>query len=283
MSTHPLADTAWAVRNLVRSVGVAREWLRQRCRDYLDAREKSPGRLCPIDLLGDPEELGLADEEAEAQDAGLTLNEKAALLVALHDEVCVGEEKLAPAVRLLDTSEIASAENKSVMRWEALRRTVKDQLGDGYRHHAQNWLADVRLALCAADAARSAGLILPPSEATPEEVAAPQPPETNTAHRLLTGNDPLPHPHPDGPDQPCWLWWANVRHELTPRLWQILAYLWDHDNVPVEDLVSHVWGEEGEEAKDSTVRSNLSQLNARLNEIGVPRQYRLRRGHICCD
>jgi hypothetical protein len=92
---------------------------------------------------------------------------------------------------------------------------------------------------------------------------------------------PSDNRHADGPEDPCWLWWGNVRHELAPRLWQILDHLWNRDKVSVEDLVSHVWSEEGEEIKDPTVRSYLSRLNTRLNEIGVPREYNLRRGHIC--
>jgi hypothetical protein len=115
----------------------------------------------------------------------------------------------------------------------------------------------------------------------------PQPqqqhPESNATRNQSVSNENTAFVHPDGPEKPCWLWWGNVRHELAPRLWQILAYLWDRNNVPVEELVSQVWGEEGEEPKDTTVRSNLSQLNGRLAEIGVPREYRLRRGHICRD
>jgi hypothetical protein len=89
--------------------------------------------------------------------------------------------------------------------------------------------------------------------------------------------------HSDGPESPCWLWWQNRRHELPPRLWQVLACLWDRGNVAVEDLVESVWIAEGEPVSDKTIRSTISLLNTRLARIGVPRQYRLRRGYICRD
>jgi hypothetical protein len=105
--------------------------------------------------------------------------------------------------------------------------------------------------------------------------------ESNAAPNQSVSNENTVPVHPDGPEKPCWLWWGNVRHELAPRLWQILAYLWTRDNVSVEELVSQVWGEEGEDIQDATVRSNLCQLNNRLAGIGVPRECHSRRGHIC--
>jgi len=88
----------------------------------------------------------------------------------------------------------------------------------------------------------------------------------------------------DGPEPPCYLRWQNNRYELKPRLWQTLNVLWPHDHIEVETLIQNVWGdEEGETIKDTTVRSTLARLNDHLDELGVPWQYRLRRGCVVRD
>jgi hypothetical protein len=87
----------------------------------------------------------------------------------------------------------------------------------------------------------------------------------------------------DGPAPPNLLYWQAARHELPPRLWAILNCLWGRERIEEEDLVERVWGDEGERVLDGTVRSRLSELNAKLAEIGVPWEYHLRKGYIIKD
>jgi hypothetical protein len=68
----------------------------------------------------------------------------------------------------------------------------------------------------------------------------------------------------DGPAPPCWLWWQGKRHKLSPLQWQLLRQLWDREIAEFEDVIRDVWGDEGQDRADSTVRSALSRLNALL-------------------
>jgi hypothetical protein len=87
-------------------------------------------------------------------------------------------------------------------------------------------------------------------------------------------------PPTDGPEPPSWLRWHSNRHHLTPRQWQLLAYLWPHDRAEAEAAAQAVWGDEGEATLESTLRALLSDLDKRLADIGVPWQYHLRAGYI---
>jgi hypothetical protein len=105
------------------------------------------------------------------------------------------------------------------------------------------------------------------------------------AAALRAGPNHLPPPadHADGPAPPNLFWWQRQRHELAPRLWQMLSAIWGRDTIPIEEVRQRVWGDEGEDVEDSTIRSTLSDLNARLDTIGVPWAYHLRRGYITRD
>src|SRR5262249_46789481 len=100
--------------------------------------------------------------------------------------------------------------------------------------------------------------------------------------RAVIGRAPIPN---DGPQAPRYFWWRNERHDLTPRLYQVVAYLWNDDRwnddlVQAEGLIQNVWGDEGEGVAESTARSTISRLNTFLNMIGVPWQYHWRSGQI---
>jgi hypothetical protein len=99
---------------------------------------------------------------------------------------------------------------------------------------------------------------------------APEAPDTPTATDR----------HPDGPEQPLWLWWRGVRHHLALRSWALLAYLWPRQQVAMQDVATAVWENEGEEVDDAVIRTAIHRLNVRLGEIGVPFGYRVKSGQV---
>jgi hypothetical protein len=101
---------------------------------------------------------------------------------------------------------------------------------------------------------------------------------------LSAGTSPLPGPgvpRPDGPEPPRYLRWQKVRHKVRPRHYQVLNCLWGRDRVEVAELRESVWEVEGEqEIEDVTIRAELTRLNTRLDELGVPFNWTLEGGHV---
>ena len=109
--------------------------------------------------------------------------------------------------------------------------------------------------------------------------------EANEAFLKLPATSPRREPgaRSDGPEPPCWLWWKNERKELSPRLWSLLNCLWGTEKVEAQQLTEKVWRDEGETVAESTLRARLSELNTRLNDIGVTWTYRLKSGYVLKD
>lgn len=83
--------------------------------------------------------------------------------------------------------------------------------------------------------------------------------------------------HSDGPARPNLLWWKNSCHELQPRLWSLLDYLWDKDTVEVTRIEEDVWRED---VADSTIKAAISNLNKKLLEAEIPWSYAVKQGYI---
>jgi nucleoside phosphorylase len=131
MSAHSLEDIAWKVNELMLSQE-AQERFHSQCIAYLRRRRGNTQREPPKDLL--------------ALDCQLKLDEKYALLGALHDEVCTGEAKLGPRSDL-DLYAVSREQAREAIIWAALRDTVRGWLrGDSpedHRGHAQSWFKSV--------------------------------------------------------------------------------------------------------------------------------------------
>jgi hypothetical protein len=84
----------------------------------------------------------------------------------------------------------------------------------------------------------------------------------------------LPHDkaatHVDGPEPPRFLWCGGSRYKIRPRHSQMLGCLWGRERVEAAKLRESVWEAEGQEIEDVTFRAELTKLNTRLDEIGVP-------------
>jgi hypothetical protein len=96
----------------------------------------------------------------------------------------------------------------------------------------------------------------------------------------LLGDDPSPPQ--DGPTEDGRFAWKGQVDPMPPRLWSLARVLWGRCPIKVQAVVEQVWGADGEEPVDSTVRSRLSELNYfydRLPGGGAP-QYHLRKGKI---
>ena len=118
-----------------------------------------------------------------------------------------------------------------------------------------------------------------PSEAEIEEAAHAA---IGVCDRLIAQLSRVLEP-PDGPAPPNLLWWKGEKHELKPRLWQILNCLWHRtEPLAISELAESVWGD-SDAIKDGTVRSQLSALNRELGEIGIPQTYHIKRSYIVCD
>ena len=87
-------------------------------------------------------------------------------------------------------------------------------------------------------------------------------------------------PHPDGPMPPIFLWWNGIRHSLSPREWQILSAVWEKEHFQIQDLCDLVWGEDGDQVADVTVRATVCRLNQRLLRIGIPWRLYFKRGFL---
>ena len=76
-----------------------------------------------------------------------------------------------------------------------------------------------------------------------------------------------PGPHPDGPEEPCWLWWGGTRHQIgdgrSVRSWQLLNAVWGRRSVPFRALMGtgRPWQAE---VADATIASAVTRLNREL-------------------
>jgi hypothetical protein len=127
---HSFTEIAWSIRALVRSPQ-GRDRFRDQIRTYLNRRGNVQHRLTPKDLLWHDEEM--------------MLDEKYALLSALHDEVCTGEAKLGPRIKNVPPG--SNEELFDGVRWITLRDVVREWLENdsvqNYSRHAQSWLAEI--------------------------------------------------------------------------------------------------------------------------------------------
>lgn len=82
----------------------------------------------------------------------------------------------------------------------------------------------------------------------------------------------------DGPAPPNLLIWQGVRHELPPRLWRLLKFMWNRDKATLHELESEVW--DREVVRSSTVNSTVSRLNAKLLTIGCPVTLSVKSGYV---
>jgi hypothetical protein len=89
--------------------------------------------------------------------------------------------------------------------------------------------------------------------------------------------EPVP---PDGPVPPNLFRWEGVLHRVRPRDWQLLNAIYPSESIELQVVVEAVWGAEGHEPKDTTIRSAIHRLNTRLFEIGVPFTYAVAVGRI---
>src|SRR6266478_1926726 len=151
MSNLSLIDVAWEVHDLVRSQ-IGSDRFHDQSQKYLARRREA---MPAIEFWGMnpigwgkprqiPKDLLISDRE-------LMLDEKYALLAALHDEVCTGEAKIGPRSDL-DCYAVPREQALDAIRWACLRDAVRSALDGDYNtkkfgldyRHARSWLADVR-------------------------------------------------------------------------------------------------------------------------------------------
>lgn len=117
-----------------------------------------------------------------------------------------------------------------------------------------------------------------PVESAIDDAHTPSPPKRR---RQAEEADPLRKqqtagsPSPDGPHPPNVFVWKGEQHSLAPRLWQLLNHMWNRDRSPVQDVWEH-----DSEIADSSVRSDVSKLNTRLLDIGVPLSFSTKQGYV---
>lgn len=53
-----------------------------------------------------------------------------------------------------------------------------------------------------------------------------------------------PQGRPNGPEEPCYFWWDQQRHELhlPPRLWQLLKLIWNREQIAIEEIGGACYG-----------------------------------------
>jgi hypothetical protein len=95
---------------------------------------------------------------------------------------------------------------------------------------------------------------------------------------MPTGPSAAPNAEKDGLTSPDVLNWNGKKHYLQPRVWQLLCFLWDKDQVETESVVDNVW--QRDHVADSTIRSTVYRLNEELAKAGVPWEYELKSGYI---
>jgi hypothetical protein len=99
---------------------------------------------------------------------------------------------------------------------------------------------------------------------------------------------PAGHTPSQGPTPPNLLYWEDdrhelQRHELPPRLWSLVNYMWDRDKAPVQEVTKHVWEDEGLEVADATIRSTISRTNVKLQSFGISWTLSYRDGFVLKD
>lgn len=82
----------------------------------------------------------------------------------------------------------------------------------------------------------------------------------------------------DGPAPPNRLIWDGHSHELPPRLWRLLNFMWNRDKASLQELDVEVW--DREVVRSKTVNSAVSRLNTILLTIGCPMVLSAKRGYV---
>src|SRR5947209_820256 len=117
MLSHPLADLAWKFHEFTLRP-LAREWVRAQCRTYV--------QMCNDGSSPRPDELLQSLASQYGPSAPLTLPEKVAFLVGLHEIVCTGEAKLHGIIwpnGLLDKQLMSDG-----LRWGVIANLVAEKL-----------------------------------------------------------------------------------------------------------------------------------------------------------
>lgn len=91
----------------------------------------------------------------------------------------------------------------------------------------------------------------------------------------------------DGPVPPNRLRWQGQCHELQPRVWGLIHFMWSRNEAPEDELQLKVWGAtysltEGlvGGVKHSAIKATVSRANDALVKINCPIRFTLRTGNL---
>ena len=85
---------------------------------------------------------------------------------------------------------------------------------------------------------------------------------------------------PDGPRPGDVLYWKGDPYPLRPRCWQVLKALWNTPALPIEDVITDVWGANSD-ASDRVLRTVVSRLTtALLNVPNFPWSFCVKSGQV---
>lgn len=119
------------------------------------------------------------------------------------------------------------------------------------------------------------------SELTAEAITAAELRESSSGRPPFPiSNADLGQPgSPDGLYPPNLFVWSGQRHEMPPRLWRLLDFMWTRDRATLEEVEEKVW--DGESVQTGTVRSAASRLTRELLAVGCCMTVSVKSGYIC--
>ena len=82
--------------------------------------------------------------------------------------------------------------------------------------------------------------------------------------------------HDDGPIPPNLIQWNGKTHDLPPRQWSLLRYMWERESAGEAAVVTKVWGNDVED-RAATVSSTMTKLHDNLRRKGIALPWRLGR------
>ena len=85
----------------------------------------------------------------------------------------------------------------------------------------------------------------------------------------------------DGPQPPNLLVWSGRRHDLPPRQWRLLDFMWEKGEASLDEVEAQVW--DSDEIKASTVKATVSKLNNALLTADCPLRLSVKSGRLLAE
>ncbi|WP_397569044.1 hypothetical protein [Schlesneria sp. T3-172] len=101
------------------------------------------------------------------------------------------------------------------------------------------------------------------------------PPSVTPSH----GCDPLPEPHPDGPEAPNKIWINGKSRQLQPKAFAMINYMWGKSQAHESHVMKTMW-KPNKDPVDGTFSNSVTMINNAFLELDYPKSLKRRDGFL---